>query len=102
RYQSNIGRVRTDFRRKTPMPTLKSKFEQAVADSQKLPQRPDNQTLLQIYALYKQATQGNATGQRPGFTDLVGQVKWDAWKAVEGKPANEAMQAYVDLIESLK
>jgi len=84
------------------MATLKSKFEQAVADSKKLPERPDNQTLLQIYALYKQAIQGDATGKRPGFTDPVGRAKWDAWKAVEGKSANEAMQAYVDLIESLK
>ncbi|MGO9171654.1 MAG: acyl-CoA-binding protein [Rhodomicrobium sp.] len=84
------------------MPTLKSKFEQAVADSKKLPKRPDNQTLLQIYALYKQANEGDATGTRPGFTDLVSRAKWDAWKAVEGKSANEAMQAYVDLIESLK
>lgn len=84
------------------MATLKSKFEQAVADSKTLPVRPDNQTLLQIYALYKQATVGDATGKRPGFMDLVGRAKWDAWKAVEGKPANEAMQAYVDLIESLK
>ena len=53
------------------MATLKSKFEQAVADSKKLPERPDNQTLLQIYALYKQATVGDATGKRPGFMDLV-------------------------------
>ena len=84
------------------MPTLKEKFEQAVADSKKLPKRPDDQTLLQIYALYKQATMGDATGERPGFTDFVGRAKWDAWKAVEGRPANEAMQAYVGLIESLK
>jgi diazepam-binding inhibitor (GABA receptor modulator, acyl-CoA-binding protein) len=84
------------------MPPLKSKFEQAVAESKTLPQRPDNQTLLQIYALYKQATAGDATGERPGFMDMVGRAKWDAWKAVEGKSAKEAMQAYVDLIESLK
>ncbi len=84
------------------MVTLKSKFEQAVADSKTLPVRPDNQTLLQIYALYKQATVGDATGKRPGFMDLVGRAKWDAWKAVEGKSTNEVMQAYVDLIESLK
>jgi len=83
------------------MTTLKSKFEQAVTDSKKLPERPDNQTLLKIYALYKQATVGDATGKRPGFTDFVGRAKWDAWKAVEGKPAEEAMQAYVNLIESL-
>jgi diazepam-binding inhibitor (GABA receptor modulator, acyl-CoA-binding protein) len=84
------------------MPTLKSKFEQAVADSKTLPTRPDNQTLLQIYALYKQATAGDVTGDRPGFMDMVGRAKWDAWKATEGKSAKEAMQAYVDLIESLK
>lgn len=84
------------------MPTLKAKFEQAAADSKTLPERPGNQTLLQIYALYKQATAGDATGARPGFLDMVGRAKWDAWKAVEGKTANEAMQAYVDLIESLK
>ena len=84
------------------MATLKSRFEQAVVGSKKLPERPDNATLLQIYALYKQATQGDATGKRPGFMDLVGRAKWDAWKAVGGKSANEAMQAYVDLIESLK
>jgi diazepam-binding inhibitor (GABA receptor modulator, acyl-CoA-binding protein) len=84
------------------MPTLKSKFEQAVADSKTLPERPDNQTLLQIYALYKQATAGDATGARPGFMDMVGRAKWDAWKAIEGKPAKEAMQAYIDLIQSLK
>ncbi len=84
------------------MPALKAKFEQAVADSKKLPARPDNQTLLQIYALYKQATVGDATGDRPGFMDSVGRAKWDAWKAVEGQSPNEAMQAYVDLIELLK
>jgi diazepam-binding inhibitor (GABA receptor modulator, acyl-CoA-binding protein) len=84
------------------MPTLKAKFEQAAADSKKLSARPDNQTLLKIYALYKQASQGDAAGSRPGFTDPVGRAKWDAWKSVEGKPANEAMQAYIDLIGSLK
>lgn len=84
------------------MPPLKSKFEQAVANSKTLPKRPDNETLLQIYALYKQATVGDVNGERPGFMDMVGRAKWDAWKAVEGKAPNEAMQAYVDLIESLK
>jgi diazepam-binding inhibitor (GABA receptor modulator, acyl-CoA-binding protein) len=84
------------------MTTLKAKFEQAVADSKKLTKRPDNQTLLKIYALYKQANQGDASGSRPGFTDPVGRAKWDAWKEVEGIPADDAMQAYISLIESLK
>lgn len=84
------------------MATLKSRFENAVADSKKLPERPDNATLLQIYALYKQATEGDVSGKRPGFTDMVGRAKWDAWNEVKGKAANEAMQAYIDLIEALK
>ena len=54
------------------MADLKSRFDQAVADSKNLPDRPDNPTLLSLYALYKQATQGDADGERPGFSDLVG------------------------------
>ena len=84
------------------MSDLKSQFEQAVAESKNLPERPDNMTLLRIYALYKQATEGDAQGERPGFTDMVGRMKWDGWKALEGTSADEAMQSYVDLIESLK
>lgn len=84
------------------MATLKAKFEKAVAESKTLPERPDNATLLKIYALYKQASEGDVASKRPGFTDLVGRAKWDAWKALEGKAANAAMQDYIDLIESLK
>jgi len=84
------------------MSSLKSRFDKAVAESKTLPERPDNATLLQIYALYKQATEGDASGKRPGFTDMVGRAKWDAWNGVKGQSADEAMQAYVDLIESLK
>ena len=84
------------------MSTLKATFEQAVLDSKKLPEKPDNMTLLKIYALYKQATEGDCEGKRPGFTDMVGRAKYDAWKGLEGKSADEAMQEYVDLIESLK
>jgi diazepam-binding inhibitor (GABA receptor modulating acyl-CoA-binding protein) len=81
---------------------LKTLFEKAVAESKKLPEKPDNMTLLKIYALYKQATEGDCEGKRPGFTDMVGRAKYDAWKGLEGKSADEAMQEYVDLIESLK
>jgi acyl-CoA-binding protein len=59
-------------------------------------------TLLKIYALYKQASEGDVEGKRPGFTDMVGRAKWDAWNEVKGKGRDEAMQQYVDLIESLK
>ncbi|MBK6863211.1 MAG: acyl-CoA-binding protein [Ideonella sp.] len=80
----------------------KAKFEQAVKDSKALPEKPDNATLLKIYALYKQATSGDVEGKRPGFTDLVGRAKWDAWSALKGKAADAAMKEYVALIESLK
>jgi acyl-CoA-binding protein len=84
------------------MADLKTKFEKAVADSKQLPEKPDNATLLQLYALYKQSTAGDVDGKRPGFTDMVGRAKWDAWNAVKGKDAKAAMQEYVDLVESLK
>ena len=84
------------------MADLRTLFEQAVADSKSLPEKPDNMTLLKIYALYKQANAGDVEGKRPGFTDMVGRAKWDAWNELKGKNGDEAMQAYVDLIESLK
>jgi len=84
------------------MSTLNEQFDQAVADSKNLPERPDNMTLLKIYALYKQATEGDADGKRPGFTDMVGRAKRDAWNELKGQSSDEAKQAYVDLIEDLK
>ena len=61
-----------------------------------------NDAMLDLYALYKQATAGDVEGKRPGFTDMVGRAKFDAWAELKGKAGNEAMQEYVDLIESLK
>ncbi len=84
------------------MADIKKTFEKAVADSKNLPEKPDNQTLLKIYSLYKQATAGDVEGKRPGFTDMVGRAKWDAWNELKGTSTEEAQQGYVDLIESLK
>ncbi|MEO7338840.1 MAG: acyl-CoA-binding protein [Caldimonas sp.] len=84
------------------MADLKTQFEQAIVDSKALPEKPDNMTLLKIYALYKQASGGDVDGKRPGFGDMVGRAKWDAWNAVKGKSHDEAMQEYIDLVESLK
>ena len=84
------------------MADLKSRFDRAMADSKSLPEKPDNMTLLKIYALYKQASRGDADGERPGFADLVGRAKWDAWNGLKGKSTDDAMQDYIDLIESLK
>ena len=84
------------------MSKLKNTFEAAVADSKKLPERPSNDVLLQLYALYKQATDGDVEGKRPGFTDMVGRAKFDAWAALKGTTNDDAMKRYVDLISSLK
>jgi acyl-CoA-binding protein len=84
------------------MAQLKAAFDKAVAESKMLPEKPDNMTLLKIYALYKQATEGDVEGKRPGFTDMVARAKFDAWTALKGKGGDEAMQEYIDLIESLK
>jgi acyl-CoA-binding protein len=83
------------------MSDLQASFETAVAQSKNLSERPDNTTLLKIYGLYKQATAGDNTEKKPGFGDMVGRAKWDAWNGLKGTPAETAMQQYVDLIESL-
>jgi len=84
------------------MSDLNALFEKAIAESKTLPEKPDNMTLLKIYALYKQASAGDVDGKRPGFTDMVGRAKWDAWNELKGKGGDEAKQEYIDLIESLK
>jgi acyl-CoA-binding protein len=84
------------------MADLKARFDAAVAASKSLPEKPDNQTLLKIYALYKQATAGDVDGKRPGFTDMVGRAKWDAWNELKGTAGESAQQDYIELIESLK
>ena len=68
---------------------------------QNLSERPDNVTLLKIYALYKQGSTGNNPDPRPGFSDIVGRAKWDAWNTLKDTAPEAAMQQYIDLIESL-
>jgi diazepam-binding inhibitor (GABA receptor modulator, acyl-CoA-binding protein) len=84
------------------MSDLQAQFEAAANAAQGLAKRPDNDTLLQLYALYKQATVGDATGGRPGFTDFVGRAKYDAWAKLKGTSKDTAMQHYVALVETLK
>jgi diazepam-binding inhibitor (GABA receptor modulating acyl-CoA-binding protein) len=83
------------------MADLNTAFETAVANSKSLSERPDNATLLKIYALYKQATTGDNAEKKPGFGDMVGRAKWDAWNSLKGTSQDDAKQQYVDLIESL-
>jgi diazepam-binding inhibitor (GABA receptor modulator, acyl-CoA-binding protein) len=83
------------------MSTLQAQFDTAVAESKNLSERPDNNTLLKIYALYKQASAGDNTDTKPGFADMVGRAKWDAWAKLKGCAADDARQQYIDLIDSL-
>jgi diazepam-binding inhibitor (GABA receptor modulating acyl-CoA-binding protein) len=84
------------------MSDLKTAFEAAVASTQDLTQRPSNASLLKMYALYKQATQGDVSTPKPGLSDLVGRAKWDAWNQLKGTDAHSAMQNYIDLVDTLE
>lgn len=84
------------------MSDLATRFQTAQDDSKKLSKRPDNDTLLKLYACFKQGANGDVEGRRPGFTDLVGRAKYDAWAKLKGTTKEEAMQQYIDLVESLK
>lgn len=83
------------------MADLTALFDAAVANSKNLSERPDNATLLKIYALYKQGTSGDNTEKKPGFSDMVGRAKWDAWNKLNGTSSDDAKQQYIDLIQSL-
>lgn len=82
--------------------SLQEQFNQAQIDSKNLSERPDNMTLLKIYALFKQGSSGDATGERPGMTDFVARAKFDAWAGLRGTSQEDAQQQYIDLIEELK
>jgi diazepam-binding inhibitor (GABA receptor modulating acyl-CoA-binding protein) len=84
------------------MADLASQFSAAAQAAKQLPQRPDNDTLLKLYALYKQATVGDVSGSRPGFTDFAGRAKYDAWTKLKGTAKETAMQDYINLVERLK
>ncbi|MEF9948279.1 MAG: acyl-CoA-binding protein [Comamonas sp.] len=84
------------------MSDLNTTFEDAVKNSTSISERPDNATLLKIYGLYKQATDGDNETKKPSFTDMVARAKWDAWAKLEGTSSDEAKQLYIDLIASLR
>ncbi len=83
------------------MADLQTRFEQAARDVHALAERPANDTLLRLYALYKQGTQGDVSGPKPGFFDFVGTAKHEAWAKLAGTGKDEAMQQYVDLVNKL-
>ncbi|ACR28403.1 acyl-CoA-binding protein [Burkholderia glumae] len=84
------------------MSDITAQFNQAQEDVKQLSERPGNLTLLRLYALFKQGTEGDAHGDKPGFADIVGKYKYDAWAALKGTPQETAQRQYVELVESLK
>jgi len=83
---------------------IKAKFEQAIADSKSLSEKPSNETLLQLYSLYKQSTEGDANEENAPANpfDFVNKAKYTAWTELKGKPTEEAMKEYIALVEKLK
>ena len=81
---------------------LKQAFEQAAKDIHALDERPDNETLLRLYGLYKQGAEGDVSGPKPGFFDFVGTAKYEAWAKLKGTGQQETMQKYVDLVKKLR
>jgi diazepam-binding inhibitor (GABA receptor modulator, acyl-CoA-binding protein) len=80
---------------------LQSRFKAAVEASKTLPSRPDNDTMLKLYALFKQGTDGDVSGSRPGMMDVIGRAKYDAWSKVKGTATDDAKAEYADLVERL-
>lgn len=83
------------------MSALQSAFQAAVIQATQRSQRPDNATLLRLYGLYKQASAGDNNAPKPGFSDMVGRAKWDAWNKLKGMSAEDAMQQYIDAVGAL-
>ena len=83
------------------MTEVNSLFEQAVVASKSLAARPDNDTLLQLYALFKQASSGDVSGDKPGFFDFVATAKYEAWEKIKGLSSDDAIAQYIDLVKKL-
>lgn len=81
---------------------LKQAFDQAAQDVHALSERPDNETLLRLYALFKQGAEGDVSGPKPGFFDFVGTAKYEAWAKLSGMAQDEAMRQYVALVAKLR
>lgn len=84
------------------MADLKADFQKASKDVMDLPERPDNDTMLRLYALYKQGSEGDVSGPKPGFFDFVGTAKYEAWEKLAGMKPEDAMKKYVALVKTLR
>ncbi|MBW8368581.1 MAG: acyl-CoA-binding protein [Arenimonas sp.] len=84
------------------MADLKAQFQKAAQDVMSLVDRPDNDTMLRLYGLYKQGSEGDVSGPKPGFFDFVGTAKYEAWEKLAGTQPEDAMKKYVDLVKKLR
>ena len=84
------------------MSDLKASFEQATLDVKTLSAMPSPEDLKELYAFYKQSTQGDVSGSRPGFTDFVGRAKYDAWAKLKGMTSDQAMNGYIAKVQALQ
>ena len=84
------------------MADLKAQFQKAAQDVMSLVDRPDNDTMLRLYGLYKQGSEGDVSGPKPGFFDFVGTAKYEAWEKLAGTKPEDAMKKYVDLVKKLR
>ena len=83
------------------MATIQEQFEKATVDVKTLTEKPDNDTLLKLYALYKQGSEGDVKGDKPGFFDFVGTAKYEAWEKMAGTKQDDAIKKYIDLVKKL-
>ncbi|GAB2502986.1 acyl-CoA-binding protein [Arenimonas alkanexedens] len=84
------------------MADLKDQFQKAAQEVMNLADRPDNDTMLRLYGLYKQGSEGDVSGPKPGFFDFVGTAKYESWEKLAGTPPEDAMKKYVDLVKKLR
>jgi len=82
--------------------SLKDDFENAVIESKKLPEKPSNEDLLKLYSLYKQGTEGDVHGEKPGLFDFVAKAKYEAWTERKGMEKDQAMGSYIELVKKLQ
>jgi acyl-CoA-binding protein len=83
------------------MSDLDTQFQAAAEAAKQLPERPDNDTMLKLYGYFKQATEGDVSGPKPGFFDFVGTAKYEAWEKLKGMSPDDAKKKYIDLVKRL-
>jgi len=85
----------------SPMTDITTRFEQAAIAAKSLSEKPDNNTLLELYALFKQGSSGDVSGAKPGMFDFVAAAKYEAWERIKGLSPDDAKTRYIELVSKL-